>query len=108
MIWAGISLEAHTDLVFVENGAMTTHRYILECVESHVVPYAPFIGENFIFMDDNARPRMTRIVVRYLEEVGIRLLPWPANSPDLNPIEHVWDFLGKRDVIRSRSGNTRY
>jgi hypothetical protein len=35
MIWAGISLEAHTDLVFVENGAMTAHRYILECVESH-------------------------------------------------------------------------
>jgi hypothetical protein len=96
MIWTGISLEAHTDLVFVENGAMTAHRYILECVESHVVPYAPFIGENFLFMDDNARPHMTRIVVRYLEQVGIRLLPWSANSPDLNPIEHVWDFLGKR------------
>jgi transposase len=96
MIWADISLEAHTDLVFVENGAMAVHRYILECVESHVVPYASFIGENFLFMDDNARPHMARIVVRYLEQVGIRLLPWPANSPDLNPIEHVWDFLGKR------------
>jgi hypothetical protein len=71
MIWAGISLEAHTDLVFVENGAMTVHRYILECVESH----ASFIGENFLFMDDNARPHMARIVVRYLEQVGIRLLP---------------------------------
>jgi hypothetical protein len=47
MIWGGISLEAHTDFMFVENGAMTAHRYILECVESHVVPYAPFIGENF-------------------------------------------------------------
>jgi transposase len=46
MIWAGISLEAHTDLVFIENGAMTSHRYILECVESHVVPYVPFNGEN--------------------------------------------------------------
>jgi hypothetical protein len=96
MIWAGISLEAHTDLVFVENGAMTVHRYILERVESHVVPYAPFIGENFLFMDDNARPYMARIVVRYLEQVGIRLLPWPVNSPDLNPIEHDWDFLAKR------------
>ncbi|KAH0814199.1 hypothetical protein GEV33_008592 [Tenebrio molitor] len=96
MIWAGISLEAHTDLMFVENGAMTALRYILECVESHVVPYAPFIGEHFLFMDDNARPHMARIVVRYLEQVGIRLLPWPGNSPDLNPIEHVWHFLGKR------------
>jgi hypothetical protein len=96
MIWAGISLEAHTDLVFVENGAMTAHRYILECVEAHVVPYAPFIGENVLFMDDNAHPHMAKIVVRYLEQVGIRLLPWPANSPDLNPIVHVWDFLGKR------------
>jgi hypothetical protein len=96
MIWAGISLEAHIDLVFVENGAMTVHRYILECVESHVVPYAPFIAENFLFMDDNARPHMAKIVVRYLEQVGIRLLPWPAHNPDLNPIEHVWDFLCKR------------
>jgi transposase len=87
-------------LVFVENGAMTAHRYILECVESHVVPYAPFIGENFLLMNDNARPHMARIVVRYLEQVGIRLLPWPADSPDLNPIEHVWDFLGKR--VRGR------
>jgi transposase len=61
-----------------------------------VVPYAPFIGENFLFMDDNALPHMARIVVRYLEQVGIRLLSWPANSADLNPIEHDWDFLGKR------------
>jgi transposase len=47
-------------------------------------------------MDDNVRPHLARIVVRYLEQVGIRLLPWPVNSPDLNPIEHVWHFLGKR------------
>jgi transposase len=82
--------------VFVDNGAMTAHRYILECIEPHVVPYAPFIDENFVFMDDNTHPHMARIVVRYLEQVGIRRLPWSANSPDLNRIEHVWDFLSKR------------
>jgi transposase len=59
-------------------------------------PMRHLLARMFFFMDDNARPHMARIVVRYLEQVGIRLLPWPANSPDLNPIEHVWDFLGKR------------
>jgi transposase len=87
MIWAGISFEAHTDLVFVDNGAMTAHRYILEYIEPYVVPNAPFIGDSFLFMDNNTRPHMARIVVRYLEQVGIRRLPWSANSPDLNPID---------------------
>jgi hypothetical protein len=33
----GKNEHSSTDLMFVENGAMTAHRYILECVESHVV-----------------------------------------------------------------------
>jgi transposase len=89
MVWGGISLDARTDLVFVENGAMTAHRYILECLEPHVVPYAPFIGENFLLMDDNARPHRARIVDQYLEQVGVQRLSWPACSP-------VWDFLSRR------------
>jgi hypothetical protein len=47
-LWFGvvpISLDARTDLVFVENGAMTAHRYILEYLEPHVVTYEPFISK---------------------------------------------------------------
>jgi transposase len=105
MVWGGISLDACTDLVFVENGAMTTQKYILECLEPHVVPYAPFIGENFLLMDDNARPHRARIVDQYLEQVSVQRFPWPACSPDLNPIELVSDFLSRR--VRRRQPDQR-
>ncbi|GFS58001.1 transposable element Tc3 transposase [Trichonephila clavipes] len=36
-----------------------------------------------------------------LESEGIECMDWPARSPDLNPIEHVWDFLGRRLAART-------
>ncbi|GFU72334.1 hypothetical protein TNCV_4715451 [Trichonephila clavipes] len=36
-----------------------------------------------------------------LESEDIERMDWPARSPDLNPIEHVWDFLGRRLAART-------
>ena len=45
-----------------------------------------------ILMDDNARPHRARVVEKYLQQNIVRM-DWAACSPDLYPIEHVWNML---------------
>ena len=50
MVWGGISMEAQTELVFIENGSLNAHHYINEILMNHIVPFAPFIGDEFVLM----------------------------------------------------------
>ena len=45
---------------------------------------------------DNATSHTARSVCDFLQDRNVSVLPWPAKSQDLNPIEHAWDLLDRR------------
>nr|CAH7769105.1 unnamed protein product [Callosobruchus chinensis] len=76
-------------------GTMIGAYYLQNIINAIVQPLRNEIGDQSIFMDDNARPHRTRAVQQALENGNIARLEWPAMSPDMNPIKHVWDYVSR-------------
>lgn len=87
----GISLRFRTELHILYTGqeTLTEERYVDDILQEHVVPFAPLTNNTFLLLHDNARPHSPKIVHQYFEELEIYVLPVPAKSTDLNPIEYV-------------------
>ena len=94
MIWVGICDNRKTDLVEVPR-RLTAIRYCNEIVQPVIVPFLQQ-GHARILQQDNARPHVARHTITVLQRNNIATLDWPAKSPDLSPIEHFWDVLGRK------------
>ena len=100
MVW-GVSHDCKLDLVIIQ-GNLTGDQYIRDVLQPVVVPSFDNnpLATRPVYMDDNARPHRSRAVTAYLQSEAMTSVPSPAMISDLNPIEHIWDMLGRRIQAR--------
>lgn len=93
-IWGCIT-SSGTGVCRIYDGRLDQNRYI-DILENCLKPSIDLhFNENspVCFQQDNAPCHRAAKVIEYLEENDIQRLPWPARSPDLNPIENVWNWI---------------
>ncbi len=96
MIWGAMSSAGVGPLCFLKTNV--TAPVYQDILEDFMLPSADqlFKDADFIFQQDLAPAHTAKSTKSWLNDHGVGVLDWPANSPDLNPIENIWGIVKRK------------
>lgn len=114
MFWAGIVGNTLVGPFKVPEGVKITSEAYISFLTKHFQPWYKAQPLSFkrkaILMHDGAPAHSAKATKAYLAKIGFkdeRLMTWPANSPDLNPIENLWSIIKHRIYTCGRQFTTK-
>ena len=102
MVWGAITYKGVGKLVFIE-GKMNSVLFfdVLKEGFCETLRMNGMSSEEVYLQQDNDPKHVSKYTKNELDKAGIDVLPWASCSPDMNPIEHVWNDVDFR--LRKRS-----
>lgn len=105
MLWGAFSWKGVGPLHKIE-GNMNADMY-RDILSVQMLPYARRnLPRNWIFQQDNDPKHRSKLLQEFFRKKNVRVLEWPSQSPDLNPIEHLWQELKLRIGVENHSNKT--
>lgn len=108
MVWGCFCYKGVGRLHIVSKGTTVNAMVYRTILEKRMLPSARdlFPDNNYIFQDDGAPCHRAKTVATWIKENKIRALEnWPGQSPDINPIENLWNLM--KQAVRKRMPKSR-
>ncbi len=92
----------------VLEGTMIAERYIKRFRATYAPPSrrSLFQGRPCVFQQDNTKPHTAAITTAWLGSRRVRVLNWPACSPDLSPIENLWRIIERKNMSKTTTNSS--
>ena len=115
---SGNGIDTGAGVLWYGEVSWTTSRQILwlyrvktQCyinlLNNNLLPFIQNFGPGLTLQHNNARPHTALVTANFLAQNNVNILPWPALSPDMNPIEHIWDELDRRARTNHQINNVQ-